>query len=211
MDRVYWDDFYRVNNFLRPSQFASFVANELNFNSNVIEIGSGSGRDTFFLSKYYQNIISVDQSISAINKQKEYCIDNQLNNIEFICDEISSDKFLNSCKKLIKNTLPVVIYARFFLHAINEREEEYFFDFIRSVSECKKLYLALEYRNIHDIDKIKETDEHYRRYINDNEIMKQYKKANLDIIYTVSGTGFAKHKKDDAFVTRTLLENLSNG
>lgn len=211
MDKIYWENFYKENNILRPSQFASFVANEFNFNSNIVEIGSGSGRDAFFLSHYYENIISIDQSSSAISNQMDYSRLNKLSNINFICEKICSNKVLSKCEQFINKELPVVIYSRFFIHAINEEEEKCFFDFVKSISKYKKIYLALEYRNTNDQNKIKVTDDHYRRYINDNEIAEKYRDLDLSIIFTISGTGFAKYKQDDAFVTRTLLENHFNG
>ena len=48
----YWDKYYsklKNNNRLIPSQFAAFVAGELNTNSILIDIGCGNGRDSFFL------------------------------------------------------------------------------------------------------------------------------------------------------------------
>src|SRR6187402_2050055 len=51
----YWDEYYAARATTRrplPSQFATFVAGELDRPHRVIELGCGNGRDSIFFSSF---------------------------------------------------------------------------------------------------------------------------------------------------------------
>ena len=71
-DINYWNKYYNNNKKLTPkSNFALFIKKKfVKKNFNILELGTGNGRDAFYLSKFFKSIIAVDQSSSAIKENR---------------------------------------------------------------------------------------------------------------------------------------------
>ena len=197
----YWDKFYsKVYNPL-PSQFAIFIANEYQGNNTLIDFGCGSGRDTFFFSKIYKNVIGIYSSNKVIEKN----ISNKIEkNLKFINDDLSNP---HNLELLIKEELTNrgfnIFYGRFFLHAVDENIENIFLNLFKNIN-LKNNLLALEFRTSNDEFLKKEFGNHYRRYINTVNFKKKLENLNLNIEYFIEGQGYAKFKNDDAYVARVI-------
>ena len=66
----YWDEYYAARATTRrplPSQFATFVAGELERPHRVIELGCGNGRDSIFFASYGHQVTGVDGSEAAVH------------------------------------------------------------------------------------------------------------------------------------------------
>src|SRR5215207_813088 len=59
---------------------------------------------------------------------------------------------------------PRIVYARFFVHAITEAEEESLLDLAAEITDPGDL-LAVEYRTVRDSSGAKVTETHYRRFV----------------------------------------------
>jgi len=203
--KKYWNDYYDLpkNNLKIPSQFAAFILNEYQTVEKIIEFGCGDGRDSFFFSNYDKKVMGVDYSETAILKNSH---DNQKNNLTFknlnVSDQKMINEFIEENFSYWKNSL---IYARFFIHAIDESSENNF------LKICDKLFedfgvLALEFRTNRDEKLQKETLSHFRRFINPLDLIYKLKNMNLKISYFYEGWGFAKYKNDDAYIARLVAE-----
>jgi len=116
----YWDIYYKnlKNNLnkLRPSSFAIFFKKKyLNKQINLLEIGCGNARDTFFFNEKVNSIVALDSSKLAINKNKKIAKMNKLK-IKFINNNFEEINY-NQFKRIN------CVYARFFLHTINIKQE----------------------------------------------------------------------------------------
>ena len=77
MDTKYWNNYYQNHGkdkgISKCSSFAQFCIE--NFftkkNLNIIELGSGNGRDAIFFAKYKHNVTAIDQSTIAIDIEKQ--------------------------------------------------------------------------------------------------------------------------------------------
>ena len=71
-DLNYWNKFYKKRDKkIFSSNFAKFLKKKIvNKKSNILEIGTGNGRDAFYFSKYSKSVIAIDQSKIAINNNK---------------------------------------------------------------------------------------------------------------------------------------------
>ena len=71
-NKIYWNKYYNSkNNNNKPSNFALFVnKNYIKKNTFLIDVGSGDGRDSFYLRKKAKHVYSIDQSNIAIKKNK---------------------------------------------------------------------------------------------------------------------------------------------
>jgi SAM-dependent methyltransferase len=199
----YWEHYYaeRVTPTRRlPSQFATFVAGELDRPHRIIEIGCGDGRDALFFASYGHDVIGVDASHSAIEACRLAA--NVLGEeAEFVVARIDEPDLAARVKG---ERGPRVVYARFFLHAITETEEDCLLDVSAALTDPGDL-LAVEYRTTRDSSGVKVTAQHYRRFVLPASFEAKALGHGFDVIYNVEGFGFAKYRQDDAYVARTIF------
>ena len=200
----YWDEWYarRAAQQARPipSQFAAFVVGELTEPHDVVELGCGGGRDSLFFSSYGHQVLGVDGSAAAVTA----------------CEQLAaalgeSARFLQSAvddpalpDRIGRADRPRAVYARFFVHAITDEEEERFLDLAAALTRTGDL-LAVEYRTVRDSSGAKETGAHYRRFVLPARFQSRALERGFDVEYDVEGFGFAKYRQDDAYVARTVF------
>ena len=199
----YWDDYYaaRATPVRKlPSQFAAFVAGELDRPHRVIELGCGDGRDAMFFASYGHEVIGVDASHTAVEACR-LLADTLGENASFIVADINDPDLAATIRG---DGGPRVVYARFFVHAITEAEEEGLLDLAAAITEPGDL-LAVEYRTVRDSSGAKVTKTHYRRFVLPAAFEARALGRRFDVTYSVEGFGFAKYRQDDAYVARTLF------
>lgn len=205
----YWDTYYRQKKKPSPpSQFAAYVLNEFSHKRRFVDIGCGDGRDSLFFARHGMQVLGLDGSSSAIKICQDKVLSSSLTDVSFQQlrinhpEEISA--FLDFNRKIWSGA---VIYARFFLHAIDEISEQ---NFLKLASELigNNGHLCLEFRTLRDEFQQKETGNHYRRYIEPLKFLSHARRHGLDCTYLVEGFGFAKYKSDDAHVARMILKKL---
>jgi SAM-dependent methyltransferase len=201
--RDYWDDYYaaRVPRSPRlPSQFATFIAGELDRPYRVIELGCGDGRDAIFFALYGHDVLGVDASNIAIEgcRTTAQAVGAGAHFMVARIDEPDLSARIRGDRG------PRLVYARFFVHAITENEEDSLLDVARSITDPGDL-LAVEYRTVRDSSGAKVTESHYRRYVMPAALEARALGHGFDVTYSVEGFGFAKYKQDDAYVARTVF------
>ncbi len=200
---TYWDEYYaaRAAPVRRlPSQFATFVAGELDGPYRVIELGCGDGRDAMFFASYGHQVIGVDASHTAVEACRQLA--RALGeDATFLVARIDEPDLAS---RIRGDAGPRLVYARFFLHAITESEEVRLLDLAAAITEPGDT-LAVEYRTIRDSSGAKVTSSHYRRFVLPAAFEARALGRGFDVIYAVEGFGFAKYRQDDAYVARTLF------
>jgi tellurite methyltransferase len=199
MNNLYWNNFYKKFYIKKNSNFSAFVLKKINKKKNLLEVGCGNGRDTFFFLKKKILCTAFDISITAIKKNKKI-----VKNVFYQKDV---------CKKNLKTKKKYdYIYARFFLHAINYKQEKFFF------LNCKKLLkkkglIFLEFRTIEDpliqsgkfLSKYERISDHYRRFINVDDFQKRIKNI-FKIMYLKQSRSFAIFQKSKPHICRIVLK-----
>lgn len=199
----YWDEYYAARATTRrplPSQFATFVAGELDRPHRVIELGCGNGRDSIFFSGYGHDVTGVDGSHAAV----EACsaLAGALGASATFVQSAIDDPALAG--RLSGSAGPHLVYARFFVHAITDGEEQVFLDLAASLTSPGDV-LAVEYRTVRDQVGAKETGTHFRRFVLPATFQARALERGFEVTYAVEGFGFAKYRHDDAYVARTLF------
>ena len=205
-DSAYWNEFYRTSMARRldaPSQFAVFVLSEAEELETVVDIGCGSGRDSLFFMSQGKRTISVDASQSAIDLCSTLADQHNLNGAGFVCSSVDDSDLPARLTSLVADG-PAVIYARFFVHAINDAQEDAFLDLAAGVMGQGGM-LAVEFRTPRDASQAKVTPDHYRRFASPLEFMAKAQARGLTCTYFVEGFGYAKFRNDDAHVARCLF------
>ena len=200
MNNLYWNNFYKKFNIKKNSNFSDFILKKINKKKKLLEIGCGNGRDTFFFLKKSILCTAFDVSLTAIKKNKKI-----VKNVFYKKDV---------CNKYLKiNKKYDYIYARFFLHAINYKQELFFF------LNCKKLLskqglIFLEFRTIKDplmksgkmLSKYERLSDHYRRFINVDDLQKRIKNI-FKILYLKQSRSFAIFQNQKPHICRIILKN----
>ena len=201
----YWDTYYATRTAATwPSQFATFVLGEIPASSVIIDIGCGSGRDALFFASQGFTVLGVDGSPAAIGG----CIDLARANslpASFLQSRVDDLALGDRILAAVDGMGTRVIYARFFLHAINGEGEDAFLTLAQRL--CRRGdRLALEFRTIRDATQPKVTSTHYRRFIEPTAVVEKAARRGFTTIYFVEGFGLAKYQTDDAYVARIMFE-----
>ena len=198
--KKHWNNFYKKKHINRETSFARFVYNTIKRKKgNLLDIGCGNGRDTFYFINKNINALGIDFSKTIIKKNQFYAKNN------FMCRNFCTSK-LNINSKFD------YIYARFFLHAINKKSEMQFFTNIKKVKK-KNTIIFLEFRTTNDpmmkkgkkISKFERIYGHYRRFINTDEFRKNIKKNKIKILHFRESNKFAKYAGERPFISRAIL------
>jgi SAM-dependent methyltransferase len=208
---AYWDGYYEDRSDRHPvvpSQFAAFVASEIGTSArNVVDLGCGNGRDTLFFASLGYRTVGLDASESAISlceARADAGPTDVRERVSFIRAELPSQE-LDAALAGFPEGDPVVVYARFFLHAIEEAVEEAILTAVRS-TPASVMSLAVEFRTQRDRGQTKSTPDHFRRFMGSADFLHRATRLGFRPTYWVEGFGYAKYATDDAHVARVLLE-----
>lgn len=207
---AYWDAYYAHRGGrwpMPPSQFSVFVVGETAENVNtVVDIGCGDGRDSFFFLSSGYRVVSIDASAAAIEGcRASLAVRNEewASRAHFAHVPIGHAT-ADALKHLLPNDNPVLVYARFFLHAVDEETETDLFRALATIRN-KVAVVALEFRTDRDRHQMKATPDHYRRFIRPTDVVERAALAGYQLDYCVEGFGMAKYRHEDAHVARILL------
>jgi tellurite methyltransferase len=202
----YWDSFYDHKSAAEsPSSFALFIQTRFSIQPNLIDVGCGNGRDTFFFSRCRERVVGIDASPTAIANCEQFKQSRGDRNVEFAVANISIMRDLQSLFERIDLAGSCLFYARFFLHAINEEAQNVFLDFFaeRMTPNC---IMCLEFRTAEDRDGYKAFgDDHYRRFIDPDRLSFDSARRGLKTEYFDHGKGLAVYNGEDPYIARLVF------
>ena len=201
----HWSRFYNERHTTIPSPFAVSVAVELKEPCQIIDIGCGNGRDSLFFANLGHRVLGLDVAGSAIEEDESLAKSGQVHGVTFQEADVAAPDALAAVIRSMPDTASLVIYARFFFHAITEEEET---AILNALSEQLPIGACcyFEFRTRMDEKTHKHFGGHYRRFIDlDAFVKKIVAKGTMDCIYTVEGQGMAKFNEEDPFVGRVHL------
>ena len=210
----YWNKYYNNKKTpLLPSQFSVFVLGDKPKIDIIIDIGCGNGRDTFFFAERGIQCLGIDGSEAAINNCIELAHTKKIENANFLNANVSDLDLIGKVSAYLSgfdDHKNILIYSRFFIHAISDYEEEVLISTMSNILKNKSGTVALEFRTQRDQFQVKITSEHFRRYIDPVGFFSRVEKKGFVVEYFVEGFGMAKYKSDDAHVARFFLKNEHN-
>ena len=207
----YWERYYAARKSARvavPSQFAVFVAQEISEDATVLDVGCGNGRDSIFFATQGHPVLGLDGSSAAIDACRAVAAATGEHHARFEAVGVTDDAFGATVAHAVADAHgQVVVYARFFLHAITDAEQAEMVSSVAAGLRAGDLF-AVEYRTTKDAALEKETAEHYRRYIDPARLIVDVASHGFAVQYAVEGFGFAKYRHDDAHVARAVFRRL---
>jgi ubiquinone/menaquinone biosynthesis C-methylase UbiE len=206
-NKNYWNNYYNSKeNNIYPSNFAFLISKKfIKKDSFILDVGSGDGRDSFYLRKKAKYVLGVDLSNIIIRKNKLKSKRLGYSNIKF---RNLSSNHLNK----IKNKNINFIYARFFLHAINEISENVFLKNLSKNFKTNTL-IAVEFRTVKDVlmkkgkklSKYERLTDHYRRFIDPKKFEKKLEMLKFKILYKKLGINLSKSFNDNPHLCRMVF------
>lgn len=215
INKQYWEDFYKDRvDLTESSTFSDFILKKREQNiKNVIliDLGCGTGKDTFYFAKNGFDVIGIDGSEEVIKINNDIMKKHfDTNNIYFACVDLSD---VNEVQKLmakfndisISQEKEILFYTRFFLHAITEETENLIFQSILANIQIPCEIVA-EFRTKEDEELDKVFDDHYRRYIDTDLLITKLIKLGFSIQEFSKGKGFSIYKNENPFLARIILK-----
>ena len=204
----YWNSYYSDSDIPKvPSQFCVFVANEFPQIQTVVEVGCGNGRDSLYFSQTGRSVVAVDASTAAVESCRETAA-RYKTPAQFVAADVMDPDIVETIKaRLPSDCTDLIVYARFFLHAIDDEAESKFLADMKRVIDGKDASVCLEFRTERDEALKKTTKTHYRRFVNVAHFLAKSGTAGFACEYLVEGFGMAKYREDDAYVARVILKN----
>jgi SAM-dependent methyltransferase len=206
--RDYWNAYYRSSNVpALASQFAVFMLGEF-APAAAIDIGCGNGRDSLFFAERGIPTIGFDRSQAAVDLCQEHADARGWRHADFRSFDVADPALGETALGLLRERGidgPVMIYARFFVHAITDEEEAALLGHCRTILNGFDGTFGAEFRTSRDRAQEKVTPDHFRRFVAPASFIANAARFGLAPIYAVEGFGMAKYKTDDAHVARVLL------
>lgn len=201
-NKEYWQSVYstaKVPTF--PSQFSVFVQSWLSSNdANIIEVGCGNGRDSRFFHQMGHSVTVSDQVICE--ELQRFAM--ARHNVAAV--ETSIVDAVESLQKVVDFTKPVILYSRFFQHAISESDQQCMLESLSKVLH-KDSMMFFEFRLDGDADSPKEFGTtHFRRFQSADEFKASLAESGFECLYSCEGTGYARYKSEDPHVGRFVAK-----
>ncbi len=210
---IFWNDFYAQDLVGRkPSTFMAFLTGKgyIKPGKTLVDVGCGNGRDTINFLKLNVNAVGIDGSEVAIESNNQFVLENGicLDKKLFHVVKISSEDY----NKLLGYRNYDYIYARFFIHSLKPDQQEIFFKFLREIKSGATV--LFEYRTINDpmfarSEKISETEgrtDHYRRYLNHDDLCSQLENCGFNIKYRHEAQGLSICGNDNPVLGRVVAK-----
>lgn len=202
----YWNLFYRARaeTLAVPSQFALFALGEAAPDAVFVDLGCGTGRDAIYFASTGRRVVGVDGSEAAVEHCRKTAEKHGVA-ARFLSSAIDAGDLVDRVKDALGDTSgPTTVYARFFIHAINDAEEKALLASAARLCGADGM-LAVEFRTRRDASLAKVTGAHYRRFVDPQAFIANAAEAGFECRYFVEGFGYAKYKDDDAHVARCIL------
>lgn len=171
----YWSEFYKTFEHKEPSSFAEFCKPFLS-NKSIFDIGCGNGRDSYYFARNGFTVFGIDK---------------------YSLPEIKYGANFERKDFMAISEFKLPVYARFFLHAIQECEA------FELINRTKDLIL-LEFRN--KGDKAIIYTNHERNYIDGNELLRYMSNHGFDILFFQLSHGLAKFENEDPLICRLIAK-----
>ncbi len=206
----YWDTFYSKGFSVSiPSQFCTLAASEIGIDRPIVEFGCGNGRDSTYLASQGFDVHACDLSkeVISLNQPRVESLKQGNGNLTFSCVDASNSEQVESIIKRARSggrSDSITVYHRFFLHAIDENQEDLFMGGLSSALKAEdEIYMEFRSKEDARLPKIFGNG-HYRRYVDTDLLIEKLTNLGFSITYVYTGRGMAKYKAEDPFVSRII-------
>ncbi|WP_148574464.1 SAM-dependent methyltransferase [Nocardioides caldifontis] len=202
--RAYWEEFYaRKADAVPadPSAFARWVVGRLP-RCTVLEIGSGTGRDSLFFAAEGYTVLGCDYAVPGLRYAEDQARRRGLDRVTFQQLDLYDDEHvLERADAIAGSTAPDAVYARFMVHAVSDEGRHNLFRLAGHVLGERRGQLFLEFRTARADH---EFGEHFRQFVQPAQVEEELRSYGLEVEHCEEGFGLAVHKNEDPKVCRIV-------
>lgn len=205
--RKHWDSFNARAPRLVPSTpttFAHWVAAEHPSTRPLVDLGTGTARDAlWFAGEHGRQVLGIDYSVGAVNRATRRSRSKKLPASFELLNLYDTRGVLALGARLSRVAVPVDLYARFTLHALDPVGRANVLR-LASMSLRRGGLLFLEFRTPRDRGRPHVFGEHGRRYLRPQSVVAEIEAAGGRVLHQVEGTGLAKFENENPYVCRIV-------
>ncbi len=204
--RKRWDAFNasRGKRLLKnPSPFARWVNSEFASASTLVDAGCGGGRDTRLFARTGRPVIGVDYSLGAVLRANRWAARRAPNASFELLNFYDTRAALAMGARLSRHDHPLDLYARFVLHALEDRGRANFWR-MASMALRGGGRLFVEFRTERDRRNSHVFGTHFRRYLDPDLVVAEIEAIGGRVVHQEAGTGLAPFRSEDPHVCRIV-------
>lgn len=205
---LHWNQFYRDHQPDRASRFAEYLADRFGPGGVLIEFGCGAGRDGIYFANRGWTTFCCDRSPGAVARATEVLQASGGLPARFdVVDAADSGDvtaFLAGLTESVEAVERLVVYSRFFFHAIDEPTQNALLDAVTGTIE-RDFYLCAEFRTPQDRELAKVHGTHYRRYIDPGDLAELLRNRwGFEVQHVEAGQGLSPYDGEDPHLGRII-------
>jgi SAM-dependent methyltransferase len=201
---TYWESFYASKASAvptTPSAFARWVAEREPDRGGLVDIGSGTGRDSLWLSRRGFKVLGCDYAPAGVQFARNRAIESGVP-ADFIRFNLYDLRDILSFGAIMaRDRKPDIVYARFVVHAIEDGGRRNLWNVSRSILRGRLGRLYLEFRTQATEH---EFGEHYRQFVQPDVVCDELRGYGFEIDHCEQAHGLAVHHNEDPLVCRIV-------
>jgi SAM-dependent methyltransferase len=200
----HWEVFYATKASrvpAEPSSFARWVAGREPKPTSLLDVGSGTGRDSLWLAGEGIDVLGCDYSQAGVSFAAERAAE-QGRDAEFRrLNLYDVRQVLATGSLLARDRRTDAVYARFLLHALEDDGRQNLWRFARSVLSPTRGRLYLEFRTEATEH---EFGEHFRQFVQPDTVASELAGYGFTVEHSENRHGLAVHHNEDPRVCRIV-------
>lgn len=200
----YWQKFYQSKAHsvpTEPSSFARWVAGYAPQPQSLVDIGSGTGRDSLWLAEQGIDVLGCDYSDAGVAfaeaRAAERGIDASFRRLNLY----DLRQMLAAGALLAHERATDAVYARFLVHALEDEGRENLWRFCRQVLRGTRGRVFLEFRTESTQHAF---GEHFRKFVQPETVAEELAHQGFVVEHCENRHGLAVHKDEDPRVCRLV-------
>jgi SAM-dependent methyltransferase len=186
-----------------PSPFARWVHQHAPADAAIVDIGSGTGRDSLWFARQGHDVLGLDYVPAATEKAGRAAENEDLPARFQTFNLYDVRQVLAMGGDLAHRDTPPVLYGRFLIHALEDNGRHALW---RVANMCLRRggRFYLEFRTGLDAGKEHEFGEHFRKYLEPDAVIAEIEARGGHIEHCEAGHGLAVYKNEDPHVCRLV-------
>jgi SAM-dependent methyltransferase len=187
-----------------PSPFARWVHEREPVESSIVDIGAGTGRDSLWFARRGHDVLGLDYIPAATERAGNLAREENLPARYKTFNLYDARQVLGIGAELSHRDSPPVLYGRFLIHALEDLGRH---NLWRLAAMCLRRggRFYLEFRTGLDEGAEHEFGEHFRRYLDPDDVVAEIEAAGGRVEHQEAGHGLAIHKNEDPHVCRLVV------
>ena len=204
----YWEAFYSGKKSREvpadPSAFGRWVSEREQGTTSIVDIGSGTGRDSLWFARQGHPVLGLDYAEAGIEIAAEAAAAQGLEDARFeLLDLYDLRQVMETGARLAHEEREHVIYGRFLIHALEDAGRRNFIK-LAELALARGGRLYLEFRTGEDEDQPHAFGEHFRRYLSPDQVVAELTESGAEIVHQETDYGLAVYGDEDPQVCRLV-------